>query len=73
VSQGFASITPYIVALIDLDEGVRMMSNIVAEGAATHIGQRVCVVFERLDDDRQLPLFRAVAEQAPTTLERPSP
>jgi uncharacterized OB-fold protein len=72
VSKGFAPITPYAVALIDLDEGVRMMSNLITEGAAPHIGQRVCAVFERLDDDQQLPLFRAVAEQAPTTVERPS-
>jgi uncharacterized protein len=43
----FAARTPYVVALIDLDEGVRMFANIVGEGALTvSIADPVHVVFE---------------------------
>lgn len=51
----------YILALIDLDEGVRMLSNIVEYGAAPlHIGQRVQVVFHNGSDDTALPRFKPV-------------
>ena len=44
----FASQVPYVVALIDLAEGPRMMANIVGDGAiGTKIGDDVEVTFER--------------------------
>lgn len=49
---------PYVVALVDLDEGVRMMTGIVGAGALdVRIGDRVRVVWEPLADGRHLPLF----------------
>ena len=49
---------PYAVALIDLDAGVRMMSNVVGcapeEVAA---GMRVALGWEPLSDGRHLPVF----------------
>lgn len=48
----------YVVALVELEEGVRIVSNLV--GAAPdelRIGLRVSVRFERFDDDLVLPLF----------------
>lgn len=46
-SPAFAGLTPYVVALIDLAEGPRMMSNIVGEGALeVTIGANVSLEFE---------------------------
>ena len=39
---------PYAIALVDLDEGFRMMANIVgADPARVAIGDRVRLVFEQ--------------------------
>jgi uncharacterized OB-fold protein len=50
---------PYIVALIDLDEGVRVTTNIV-EGTpeVMHVGMPVEVVYEHITDEVTLPQFR---------------
>jgi len=49
---------PYPVALIDLEEGVRMMSNVVGLAAGdVRIGQPVIVGWETLSDGRNLPVF----------------
>ncbi len=49
---------PYAVALVELAEGVRLMSNLVGiePGAAT-VGLAVQVTWEPLSDGRNLPLF----------------
>ena len=50
---------PYIVALIDLDEGVRMMSNVVdADPEQVSVGDSVTVDFENWSDELRLPVFR---------------
>lgn len=56
---------PYAVAVVDLDEGIRMMGNIV-EGdlADIKIGKPVHVVFETLSETLKLPQF-ALAPCAP--------
>ncbi len=54
---GFA--VPFVVALIELEEGTRIVSNL--EGVAPEdvaIGLPVEVFFETIDDDLTLPLFR---------------
>lgn len=54
----FAGIVPYVVALIDLDEGPRMFANIIGPGAqAASIGERVQLTFERRGDSMLLPQF----------------
>lgn len=51
--------TPYVVAAIDLDEGVRMLANILdCEPKQVKIGQRVKVTFEKASDDITLPQFK---------------
>jgi uncharacterized protein len=53
---------PYVVALVDLDAGVRMMSNVVGcppEDVAA--GTRVELAWEPLSDGRHLPVFRPPA------------
>jgi uncharacterized OB-fold protein len=56
----FQERTPYVVALIDLEEGPRMMSNIVgADALDVVIGDAVTVEFEdRGDDGAKVPQFR---------------
>jgi len=50
---------PYVVALIDLDEGVRMMSTVVdVEPDAVSVGDKVTVDFEAWSDEISLPIFR---------------
>jgi uncharacterized OB-fold protein len=49
---------PYTIALIDLDDGVRMMSNVVGcPPDEVRVGMRVAVTWEELSDGRNLPLF----------------
>jgi uncharacterized protein len=55
----FSGGEPYCVALVDLEEGVRMMTNIVGcPPDEVRSGLAVSVTWEPLDDGRQLPLFR---------------
>jgi len=61
-TAAFRANSPYIVALIDLDEGFRMMMNIRGTPAERlEIGQRVTVRFDRRDNGDVLP----IAEVAP--------
>lgn len=54
----FADRLPYNVALVELDEGPRMITNLIDIPAGEDvIGRRACLVFEQ-DHGRQLPRFR---------------
>ena len=56
----FRELAPYVVAWIDLDEGFRMLSNVVGvDAGSVHIGQRVRVTWED-QDGVSLPLFTPV-------------
>jgi uncharacterized protein len=58
----FATRAPYVVALIELDEGPRMVSNVLGDDAlAVKIGDRVEVTFEDRGDGAMLPQFKRVA------------
>lgn len=53
------AMAPYAVALVELDEGVRMLTNVVdTDPASLRVGDRVAVAWEPLDDGRHLPLFQ---------------
>ena len=57
----FQADVPYVVALIDLKEGVRMMSNVVTDDVeSVRIGQRVHVVFDPVSAEISLPKFKVV-------------
>lgn len=59
----FNAETPYVVALIDLAEGPRMMSNVVnCDPAAVKIGMPVAVIFEDITDDIALPKFQPATQ-----------
>ena len=52
---------PYVVAFVELDEGPRMMTNIVdTPPESLFVGQRVTVVFTPTDDGNALPRFRTI-------------
>ena len=60
-SEAFRADVPYAVALVDLDEGFRMMANVVGVPPdRVAIGDRVRVVFERRGDVA-LPQFTPAA------------
>ena len=49
---------PYVVALIDLDEGARMMSNVFGcPPEHVYVGMPVRVAWDPLSDGRNLPVF----------------
>jgi hypothetical protein len=53
---------PYVVAIVDLDEGVQMMTNIVdVDPAEVHVGMRVEVEYRKMSDEITLPYFRPAA------------
>lgn len=57
-NPGMAGRGPYVVALVDLDEGARLLTNLVGEGAeGASVGDRVTVAWEPLADGRHLPVF----------------
>jgi uncharacterized OB-fold protein len=54
--------SPLAVGLIELEEGVRMVSDIIGiDPADVRIGMPVQVEFVQFDDDLTLPQFRPVA------------
>ncbi len=60
-SGAFEADVPYVVAIIDLDEGPRMMTNIVGTAPENvRVGMPVEVVFEDITEDVTLPKFRPV-------------
>jgi uncharacterized OB-fold protein len=62
MNPGFASAVPYNVAQVDLEEGVRMVSNVVGiRNDALRVGMKLEAVFEDGGEGISLPKFRPVA------------
>lgn len=56
---------PYVVALVDLDEGARMMTNVVGCPPDTvRIGMRVTVSYDDVTPEVTLPKFRLTERAA---------
>ena len=54
---------PWTVIMVDLDEGVRMISHVVdCPAEDVRIGMRVEVVFEEVEAGVTLPYFRPAAD-----------
>jgi hypothetical protein len=59
---GFAAEVPYAVVVIELAEGVRLLSNLVdCPLDRIHVGLPVTVVFDDVSPDVTLPKFRPAA------------
>jgi uncharacterized OB-fold protein len=57
----FADLLPLVVAMVTLEEGPAMMSNVVGvEPEAVHIGMKVQLAYEDVDDEITLPVFEPV-------------
>jgi uncharacterized OB-fold protein len=57
----FAADVPYIIAMIQLDEGPRMLTNLVVPDVeAVRIGDRVAVSFDDVTEEVTLPKFTVV-------------
>lgn len=48
---------PFVVAIVELEEGVRMLTRIAADPDSVRIGMPVTVAWARLEDDFQVPVF----------------
>jgi uncharacterized protein len=61
---GFQELGAYAIAYVDLDEGFRMLTNVLVDGDPTQlvkIGQRVKVEFEKQDSgEYPVPVFRPI-------------
>ncbi|MHB1585461.1 MAG: Zn-ribbon domain-containing OB-fold protein [Acidimicrobiales bacterium] len=61
-SPAFAALSPYVVGIVELDEGVRMMTNVVeCEPDEVRIGMPLEVVLLKAADDVGLPFWRPAA------------
>ncbi|WP_152007437.1 Zn-ribbon domain-containing OB-fold protein [Hoeflea sp. EC-HK425] len=59
--QVFAADVPYIIAMIELDEGPRMLTNLVVSDVETvSIGDLVMVEFDDVTEEITLPKFKVV-------------
>ena len=60
-SRSLRHLLPLVVALVDLDEGPRLMTNLVnVEPEDVRVGMRVEVWFEAVSDTAALPMFTPV-------------
>ena len=50
-AEGFEIQAPYTLAIIQLDEGPRLTSQVVGDPGEIHIGMRVRSVFRKLGED----------------------
>ncbi len=49
---------PYTVVLVDLDDGVRLLSNVIGcKPGEGHVGMKVRLAWEELPEGRHLPVF----------------
>lgn len=62
----FAERLPYVAAIVDLDEGPRMMTNVVdCDADALTVGMALTVTFEQRTDDVSVPVFRPADQGGP--------
>jgi len=58
-SEGFRNEIPYNIAIVELEEGIRMMTNIVGcENDDLRIGMPVEIIYEDITDTVTLPKFK---------------
>lgn len=61
-TPGFAEEVPYVLALVELEEGVKMFTNLVeCDPREAHIGMAVEVTFIRANDRVTVPYFKPAA------------
>jgi hypothetical protein len=64
----FKDRVPYAVALVELDEGVRFLTNIVnTDPFGVAVGQRVRLTWEPIEDGRAIAVFEPEEEASSGT------
>jgi uncharacterized OB-fold protein len=64
VEERFEEDLPFVLALVDLQEGIRMMTNIVeCKPGEVIIGMDVEVAFKDVTDEFTLPMFRPIPKK----------
>jgi uncharacterized OB-fold protein len=59
---GFTEEVPYNVAIVELDDGPRLFTNIVGcENEDLHVGMEVEVVFDDVTEEISLPRFKPIS------------
>ncbi len=48
---------PFVIAIVELEQGVRMLSRVVADVDAVQIDMPVTLAWAKLGDDFQMPVF----------------
>ena len=62
-TKAYVGEPPHVVAIVDMDEGCKMMSNIVGcSPEDVSIGMEVKVVFDDVTDEITLPKFKPIAK-----------
>ncbi len=63
-SPAFKEKVPYALAVIELEEGIKMMSHLIdCDLAQVDVGMEVEVVFDDLDDEIAVPYFRSASRR----------
>jgi uncharacterized OB-fold protein len=61
-SPGYAEEVPYLVAIIELEEGPRMTANVIgSDPEEVAVGMPVQVTFVKVSDELGIPQFRKAA------------
>jgi len=61
----YAEATPYVIAYVELEEGPRVLTNLIGEPDSWSVGQAVSAVFDRDSDGEQALLRFVAAEKQP--------
>jgi uncharacterized OB-fold protein len=56
----FKEQVPFVVAIVELDEGVRMMTRIKEDSRELKIDEKVKIFYEKIDEELTLPYFELV-------------
>ena len=63
IERAFSSLVPYVIAIVELEEGIRMLSHVVdVDPAAMRCGMRVRVRYREVSETLTVPVFGPVAE-----------
>ena len=65
IEKAFSSLVPYVIAIVELEEGIRMLSHVVdVDPAGMQCGMRVRVRYRKVSDTLTVPVFGPAAGAA---------
>ena len=58
IEKAFSSLVPYVIAIVELEEGIRMLAHVVdVDPGGMRCGMRVRVRFRKVSDTLTVPVF----------------